>query len=187
MLALSPLLFIGLGALAWWLTNGATTSTTPYVLGGLGSVAVLWLVVGALSDFRRLGALGHEHRASVAWIIAGPFFYLLVRGIHVHRTLRAGTAPTWVFVVLMLIVAVGASALSLFLPRSATVTELRGVETQLASDMLLEGLNYSVQCPSQASAAVGSSFVCTAYDEIGPAALIRVTWVGLGEFDYVVE
>ena len=29
--------------------------------------------------------------------------------------------------------------------------------------------------------------MCTAYDEIGPAALIRVTWVGLGEFDYTID
>jgi hypothetical protein len=187
MLALSPLLLLGVGALGWWLTDGATTPTTPYVLGGLAGLSVLWIVVGAISDFRRLGTLGHEHRASVTWILAGPFFYLLVRGIHVHRTLRAGTAPTWVFVILMLVVAVGASALSLLLPRPATLTELRGVETQLASDMLLQGLSYTVQCPSEASAAIGSSFVCTAYDEIGPAALIRVTWVGLGEFDYAVE
>jgi Meckel syndrome type 1 protein len=187
MLALSPLLLLGVGALGWWLTDGATTPTTPYVLGGLASISVLWVALGALTDFRRLGSLGHEHRASVAWIIAGPLFYLMVRAIHIHRTMRTGTAPAWVFIILTIAVGVGVAALSLFIPRDAGLAELRAVETQLASDMLLRGLTYSVQCPSQASAAVGSSFVCTAYDEIGPAALIRVTWVGLGEFDYSIE
>ena len=187
MLALSPLIFLGFGALAWWITEGATLPTTTYVLGGLGSLAVLWLVVGAISDYRRLGALGHEHRASVAWLLAGPFFYLLVRAIHVHRTMGTGTAPTWVYVILSIAVGAGAAALSLFVPREVGITELRVVETQLAADMLQQGLNYSVICPTEAPAAIGSSFVCTAYDEVGPAALIRVTWVGLGEFDYTLE
>ncbi|MEN9620761.1 MAG: hypothetical protein RL499_954, partial [Actinomycetota bacterium] len=126
-LALSPLILLGFAVLGWWLTDGATTSTTPYVFGGLGSAGLLVMVVGALSDYRRLGALGHEHRASVAWLLAGPFFYLLVRAIHVHRTMRTGTAPTVVYVVLVVAVGVAAAALSLFLPRDAGVSELRAV------------------------------------------------------------
>ncbi|MEN9620312.1 MAG: hypothetical protein RL499_505, partial [Actinomycetota bacterium] len=39
----------------------------------------------------------------------------------------------------------------------------------------------------QASAAIGTSFFCTAFDDVGAAAIIRVTWVGLGEFDYTIE
>lgn len=187
MLALSPLVFLGFTALGWWLTEGGTLGTSPYVIGGLGALAILWLFVGAVSDFRRLGTLGHEHRASVAWVIAGPFFYLLVRAIHVHRTLRTGTAPTWVYVILSITVGVAAAGLSLFVPRDVGVTELRAVETQLTSELLQQGLSYSVLCPSQAPAAVGTSFVCTAYDDVGPAALIRVTWVGIGEFDYTIE
>lgn len=187
MLALSPLVFLGFGALGWWLTEGGTLPTSPYVLGGLAALSILWLFVGAVSDYRRLGSLGHDHRASVAWVIAGPFFYLLVRAIHVHRTLRTGTAPTWVYVILSIAVGVAAAALSLFVPRQVGATELRVIETQLTSELLQQGLNYSVLCPSEAPGAIGSSFVCTAYDDLGPAALIRVTWVGLGDFDYEIE
>ncbi len=187
MLALSPLVFLGFAALGWWLTEGGTLPTSPYVLGGLGGLAILWLFVGAVSDYRRLGSLGHEHRASVAWVLAGPFFYLLVRAIHVHRTMGTGTAPTWVYVVLSIGVGVAAAALSLFVPRQVGATELRVVETQLTTDFVQQGLNYSVLCPTEAPGAVGSSFFCTGYDEAGPAAIIRVTWVGLGEFDYAIE
>lgn len=187
MLALSPLVFLGFAALGWWLTEGGTLPTAPYVIGGLAALAVLWLFVGAVSDYRRLGSLGHEHRASVAWVIAGPFFYLLVRAIHVHRTLRTGTAPTWVYVILSIAVGVAAAALSLFIPRQVGATELRVIETQLTADFLQQGLDYSVLCPTEAPGAIGSSFFCTAYDGVDPAAIIRVTWVGLGEFDYVIE
>ena len=45
---------------------------------------------------------------------------------------------------------------------------------QLLERLKAEGIDYTVQCPSQASASLGASFVCTAYDEVGPAALIRV-------------
>jgi len=29
--------------------------------------------------------------------------------------------------------------------------------------------------------------VCTASDDVGPAALIRVTWTGVGDFSYAFE
>lgn len=103
MLALSPLLQLGLAALGWLITDGGTTSATPYVAGGVGAAALLWIVLGAIADYRRLGALGHDFRPSVAWIVLGPLFYLLARAIHVYRSTRRGTAPTWVFVGLALI------------------------------------------------------------------------------------
>lgn len=187
MLALSPLLILALGALGWWLTEGATTPTTAYIGGGFSAIALLVIITAAISDYRRLGALGHEHRASVAWIVAGPFFYLLIRAIHVHRTMRSGTAPTWVHVALAIAVGAAIGALALLVPRDAGLTELRAVEAQITADMQAQGLDYAMLCPSQASAAVGSSFVCTAYDEVGPVALVRVTWSALGEFTYTVE
>lgn len=188
MLALSPWLQLGLAALGWWLTDGGASSSTPIVGSGLAAVGLLWIVIGALADYRRLGALGHDFRPSVAWIVLGPFFYLMARAIHVYRTTRSGTAPTWVYLVSALIVGSLVSLASLALPREATLADLRSVETTIASDLQAQGLDYSVLCPSTAPAALGSSFVCTAYDEVGPAALLRVTWSGVpGDFSYAFE
>ncbi|WP_439565073.1 DUF2510 domain-containing protein [Microcella sp.] len=188
MLALSPLLQLGLVALTWWLTDGGASSATPVVASGFALVGLLWVVLAAILDYRRLGALGHEFRPSVAWIIAGPFFYLMARGIHVYRTTRSGTGPTWVYVVTALLVGAALSLSSFALPRAVSLTELRAVETQIATDLRAQGINYSVICPSQVPGSLGSSFVCTAYDEVGPAALLRVTWSGVpGSFTYEIE
>ena len=188
MLALSPWVALGLAALGWLLTEGGTSSVAPIVGGALGVVVLLWIVVGAILDYRRLGALGHEFRPSVAWIVAGPFFYLMARAIHVYRTTRSGTGPTWVYVVSVIVVSAVVSAGSLLFPRDAGLTELRAVESTIVNGLQQDGFDYSVLCPSEAPAALGSSFICTAYDEVGPAALIRVTWTGLGGgFDYELE
>lgn len=187
MLALSPLVMLGFVALGWWLTEGATSASTALVAGGLGALALIFVLVATISDYRRLGALGHEHRASVAWILIGPLLYLLIRAVHIHRTMRSGTAPTWVHVALTVVVSIVLFALSIFVPREAGPNELRAVEAQLAADMQEQGLDYSMVCPSQASVAAGSSFVCTAYDEVGPVALVRVTWSALGEYTYEIE
>jgi len=188
MLALSPLFHLGLAALGWWLTDGGASASTTTVAAGLGAVALLWIVLGAIADYRRLGALGHEYRPSVAWIVAGLLFYLVVRAVHVHRTTRTGTAPTWVYVILAVVVGAALGAASVLMPRNAGLNELRGVETAITTEMQQQGLEYSVLCPSEASAAIGSSFVCTAYDEVGAVALIRVTWTGFGgAFSYALE
>ncbi len=188
MLALSPLLQLGLAALGWWLTDGGASSITTYVAAGLGTAALLWVVVAVILDYRRLGALGHEFRPSVGWVVVGPFFYLMARAIHVYRTTRSGTGPTWVYVVSALLVGATLSLASLALPREASLAELRAVETQITADLRTQGIDYSVMCPSQASGSLGSSFVCTAYDEVGPAALLRVTWTGVaGDFSYEFE
>ena len=86
--------------------------------------------------------------------------------------------------VVVVVVGVGSAVGSLALPREASLSELRSVESTLAAELRDQGLVYSVQCPEQASASLGTSFVCTAYDEVGPAALIRVTWTGVGDFRY---
>lgn len=187
MLALSPLMTLGLVALGWWLTEGGTTMSTVFIVGGLWAFSLIVILIATISDYRRLGVLGHDHRASVAWILIGPSLYLLVRAVHVHRTLRSGTAPTWVYFVLTFVVGAVLSTLALFIPREAGITELSAVEAQIAADMQAQGLDYTMICPSQASVAVGSSFVCTAYDEVGPVALVRVTWSALGEYTYEVE
>ncbi|MFN4002629.1 MAG: hypothetical protein ACK4HH_10935, partial [Microcella sp.] len=188
MLALSPLLHLGLAALGWLLTDGGASTNTPFVAGGLGLASLLWVVLGTLTDYRRLGALGHEFRPSPAWVLLGPFFYLLVRAIHVFRTTRSGTAPTWVYVVTAVLVSALVSTLALLQPREASLADLRTVESTIASDLQSEGFDYTVLCPSQTTVTIGASFVCTAYDELGPVSLIRVTWTGVaGEFSYAFE
>lgn len=188
MLALAPLVHLGLVALAWWLTEGATTTLTTAVVTGIAVAGVLWVVIGVVTDYRRLGVLGHRFRPSVAWILLGPFFYLMVRAIHVYRTARSGTAPTWVYVVFALIVGAALGLASLVLPREASTAELRTVETTIQSELAAQGIEYDVVCPSTAPANLGSSFVCTAYDEVGPAAVLRVMVTGVpGAFTYAFE
>jgi len=188
MLALSPLVLLGLGVLGWWLTDGGASASTALIAGGLGVAAVLLIVVAVIADSRRLTALGHEFRPSLAWILLGPFFYLMARSIHLYRSTRSGVAPLWVFVIVAALVSAAAGALSLLQPGNASLSELRAVESTIVSDMQEQGFEYTVLCPSEASAALGSSFVCTAYDEVGPAAVIRVTWSGVGgAFEYALE
>ncbi len=188
MLALVPLVQLGLLALGWVLTDGGSSSSTVTIGSGLGGVLVLWVLIATIADFRRLGTLGHEYRPSFFWILVGPLMYLIARAIHVYRTTGSGVAPTWVYIVLSVVVGSALAAGSLLLPREASLTELRAVESTIVSNLQQQGLNYSVLCPDQAELAAGSTFVCTAYDEIGPVALLRVSYGGVpGSFTYEVE
>ncbi|MBX9471054.1 DUF2510 domain-containing protein [Microcella sp.] len=188
MLALSPLVQLGLLALGWVLTDGGTNSSTMIIGASFGAVLIAWVLVGAIADFRRLGALGHEFRPSVLWILVGPLMYLIARAIHVLRTTGKGVAPTWVYLALSIVVGAAAGAASLALPRDASLAELRQVEQSIAADLQQQGLDVSVICPSEATLAVGSTFVCTASDEVGPVALLRVTYGGVpGSFTFEVE
>lgn len=187
MLALSPVLQLGLLGLGWAVTEGGTSTATTVIGSALGAVALVWIILSTILDYRRLGALGHEFRPSVAWILLGPFFYLMARAIHVFRTTRRGTGPTWVYLVLTIVVGASVGVGSLALPREASAAELRSVELRITQDLVEQGIDYTVLCPSQASASLGASFVCTASDDVGPAALIRVTWTGVGDFTYAFE
>lgn len=188
MLAITPLLALGLLALGWVLTEGGTTSTTTIIGSALGAALLAWVLIATIADFRRLGALGHEYRPSVAWILLGPLMYLIARSIHVVRTAGRGGGPAWVYVVLTLVVGAGLAAASAALPRDASLTELRQVETQIATELQQQGLDVSVICPTEATLSVGSTFVCTAYDELGPVSLLRVTYGGVpGSFTFEVE
>lgn len=118
MLALSPLVQLALICLGWVLSGGGTSAVTSLVTGGLALVAVLWVVLGAVADYRRLGALGHEFRPSILWILLGPLMYLVARAIHVYRTAGRGVAPTWVYLVLSIVVGAAVSALATALAMS---------------------------------------------------------------------
>lgn len=188
MLALSPLFQVGLLALGWALSGGGTSAVTSLVAGGLALVAVLWIVLGAVADYRRLGALGHEYRPSILWILLGPLMYLVARAIHVYRTAGRGVAPTWVYLVLSIVVGAAAGTVGALLPRDASLAELRQVESTITAELQQQGVDYTVLCPDETTAAVGASFVCTAYDEVGPVALVRVTWSGVpGVFSFALE
>lgn len=104
MLALSPLLQLALLSFGWVLTAGGTAPTTLLLVSIFGAVYLVWILLATLLDFRRLGALGHEYRPSVAWILLGPLMYLVARAIHVYRTTGRGVAPTWVFVIVSALV-----------------------------------------------------------------------------------
>lgn len=188
MLAISPLLLLGLGALGWAVTDGGASSASTVILSSLGGAFVAWIIVAVVLDFRRLGALGHDYRPSVFWLLVSPLMYLIARAIHVQRTIGRGTAPTWVHATLCVVVAAALGAAGLAVPREASIAELRQVESTIVADMMQQGLNYSVLCPDTATLGPGSTFVCTAYDEVGPVALLRVTYGGVpGAFTYVVE
>jgi hypothetical protein len=188
MLAISPLIFLGLLALGWAVTDGGTSTATTAILSSMGGAFVAWIVVAAVLDFRRLGALGHDYRPSVFWLLLSPLMYLVSRAIHVQRTAGRGAAPTWVHVALSVVVAAALGAAGLALPRDASIAELRQVESMIVADMMQQGLDYTVLCPDAATLGPGSTFVCTAYDEVGPVALLRVTYGGVpGSFTYAVE
>lgn len=188
MLALSPLVTLGLLVLGWVLTDSGTSSSTLVIGSSLGAALVAWIVIATIADFRRLGTLGHEYRPTVFWILLGPLMYLIARAIHVVRTTGRGAAPTWVFALLSIVAGAALVAASLVLPREAGLTELRSVESTIVTDLQQQGLDYSVICPDAATLSVGSTFVCTAYDELGPTLLLRVSYVGLpGSFTYEVQ
>lgn len=188
MLALSPVLVLGLLALGWALTESGTSRSTGVVAGSFAFVLIIYIVLAVIADFRRLGALGHEYRPSVLWVLMSPLMYLIARAIHVRRTTGRGTAPTLVYIMLSVVVGAAIGAASLALPREASTSELRQVETSIVTSMQQQGLDYSVVCPDRATLEIGSTFVCTAYDEVGPVALLRVSYGGVpGSFTFTVE
>lgn len=188
MLALSPLVVLGLLALGWTLTDSGTSSSTTIVAGSFAFVLLVYIVIAVIADFRRLGALGHEYRPSVLWILVSPLMYLIARAIHVHRTTGRGSAPTWTYVVLSIVAGAAVGGASVVMPREASTSELRQVETSIVTSMQQQGLDYTVVCPDQATLEIGSTFVCTAYDEVGPVALLRVSYGGVpGSFTFTVE
>jgi hypothetical protein len=139
MLAITPLLQLGLLALGWAVTDGGTSAATPAIGSGLGAALLAWVVIGVVLDFRRLGALGHDYRPSVFWLLLSPLMYLIARAIHVQRTAGRGTAPTWVHVMLSIVVAAALGAAGLALPRDASIAELRQVASTIVTDVMQQG------------------------------------------------
>ena len=114
LLALSPilnlLLAVGVGALVLADPQSPVAVISAWIASAL---TLAWLVLAAVADFRRLGALGYVSRPSVLWIILGPLPYLISRTVHVHRATGRGSAPLWVYLVVS--VAAGAGAVLLVL------------------------------------------------------------------------
>lgn len=163
------------------------------VLGGslaaISVLSVVYLIVAVVIDRRRLVSLGHTHRASAWWILLGPFIYLIARTVRVVRESGKGTAPLWVFIATSVVITSLVIAAPFVVPRSATIAEMRAVESRITADLASEALVAQVLCPDSADARIGSTFRCDALDDAGSVVgLITVRWAGInGAIEYSLE
>lgn len=92
LLALAPLVGLAVNFGLAIPQSGTTTQTNLLLV----SVALLlWTLLLALSDRRRLRAAGHERTASPWLVLLTPLVFLVVRGVMVHRATWSGLGPIW--------------------------------------------------------------------------------------------
>lgn len=159
--------------------------STWYLLLGAALLPLLISIAFAVRDRKRLLSLGHDRRASWAWILLGPLAYLIARGVYAHRATGRGWAPLWMFVVnsvLLAVVAVGGA----FALRAAYVPQqVHTIEQTITSDFAQHGIATTVSCPtSGVTLAPGSSLLCTATDAQGVATPLTVRIESGGQFSY---
>lgn len=165
------------------------TSTALLALGGIGVGALVWTILFAVLDSRRLRALGHIRRPSVLWaVLLGPFAYFLARIVALRDSGRRPAAPLVGYIAALVLVGVGAGvAVGAGAASLTTVSPIVGIESSLEASLAQQGMPYAVLCPSGIELAQGAVMTCEARDDLGVAALVEVTITDpAGAFSYRV-
>jgi hypothetical protein len=121
LIAVIPLVMVGVGLLA---VTSFGEFYTRFMQGGLLFIFALATIALAVRDRRDLLNAGHASTASPAWILLTPLAYLVARSIVVYRSTRRGTAPLWVWLVLVAGITAAAFLLPDWLDRFVTVDSL---------------------------------------------------------------
>lgn len=163
------------------------TSAVLLAAVGIGVGTLVWTILFAALDRRRLRALGHDRRPSVLWaILLGPFAYFLARIVALRDSGRRAAAPLIGYILALVLVGVGAGvAVGAGAASLTAVSAIGGIESSLESSLAEQGMQYVVMCPSGIDLVPGAVMTCEARDDIGVAALVEVTITDpAGEFSY---
>ncbi len=163
------------------------TSAVLLAVAGIGVGALVWTILFAALDRRRLRTLGHDRRPSVLWaILLGPVAYFLARIVALRDSGRRAAAPLVGYILALVLVGVGAGvAVGAGAASLTGISAIGGIESSLESSLAEQGMPYAVMCPSGIELVQGAVMTCEARDDIGVAALVEVTITDpAGEFSY---
>jgi Protein of unknown function (DUF2510) len=177
-LSVLPLAVLALsyGEFRWELTYGTAG------LGGLPiGLTILFIalyVLLAILDYRALGRLGYQKRASPVLIII-PLIYMSGRAAAVRRVTRKGLLPLFVFIAGLILCAVVIALVTVSTVSGLSASNLnqrqlinieQGIQTALAEQ---NNIHVTVTCPADApSTPLNVPFTCTATDSAGASAPI---------------
>jgi hypothetical protein len=157
----------------WGLTFGISNLEVLRI--GLTVLFVALFVLLAILDYRALGRLGYEKRASPVLIII-PLLYLSRRGAAVRRVTRKGSLPLFVFIAGLILFGVVTVSLNANAPSSSDLNQRQlinieqGIQTTLAQQ---NNIHVTVTCPADApSTPLNVPFTCTATNAAGVSAPI---------------
>lgn len=165
------------------------TSAVLITVAGIGAGTLVWTILFAALDRRRLRTLGHDRRPSVLWaIFLGPVAYFLARIVALRDSGRRPAAPLVGYIAALVLVGVGAGvAVGAGAATLTTVSPIVGIESSLEASLAQQGMPYAVLCPSGIELAQGAVMTCEARDDLGVAALVEVTITDpAGAFSYRV-
>lgn len=163
------------------------TTTVLLAAAGFGIGTLVWTILFAALDRRRLRALGHDRRPSVLWaVLLGPVAYFLARIVALRDSGRRAAAPLVGYILALVLVGVGAGvAVGAGAASLTAVSAIGSIESSLEVSLAELGMEYDVMCPSGIELAQGAVMTCEARDDIGVAALVEVTITDpAGEFSY---
>jgi hypothetical protein len=147
-------------------------------LGVLGiSLTILFVglfVLFTILDYRALGRLGYEKRASPVLIIV-PLLYMGRRAAAVRRVTRKGLLPLFVFMAGLILFAVVTVLLNSSTPSLSDLNQrqLINIEQGIQTTLAQQNIHVTVTCPADApSTPLNVPFTCTATDSSGASAPI---------------
>lgn len=172
-IALWPLLTLAAAAaaayLAFYVAPVPAIAGIP-VVAAVTLVPTLLTIVWALTDARKLRALGHRP-PSPALALLGPLVYLIGR-----RTRVSGTGPLLTLIVLTLL-AVAAPAAALLTGSAVPVTKALEIQQAVYTKYVASGQLVSVSCePFVENLTQGSYYTCDGVLPDGTAKLVYVSF-----------
>lgn len=183
--ALAATPWILLFAFAAIIVQTLTGQASLWVVLACIALPMLWALAFAERDRRRLSEWGHAKPASTAWIMLGPFAYLIARMVSVRRQGGKGAAPLVGLVANVAVIGVLVGGAIFTLPHWWSP---QAAELALEASLLSEGQPLDVRCPATADVSPGSQFSCAIADDYGTTGRVVVKMLGLeGDFRYTLE
>ena len=121
LIAVMPLIMVGVAVL---IVTQLGDYYTRFMQGGLVFIFALVTIALAVRDNRELRAAGHLAPASPAWVLLTPLVYLSVRSSRVRKETGHGSAPLWVWLIVVAAVVAGCLLLPEWLDKIVAVTSI---------------------------------------------------------------
>ena len=177
------LVLFGSGAYDLYRAYDPAALAAAAVANGLSLVMLVLPLAFAVPDARKLRSWGHARVAHPAWVLLSPVVYLVVRTVHLDRSVRRGSTPLWVgtaatvaasylTLVLVLVLAAAGTAFAAALEQEMGAADLaafdsasdaagvEGIRQTIEADYREANAGYAVACPGVASIEAGATFTC---------------------------